>query len=237
LPDEENKDLEEKLKKELAKLEWEEQLLKKRDDRLKWEQEMLKMEDGLKKRGESILGNKPTSTEELSGSTQPVSEPTPTVKPPEANVELESGGTYLLLEPTPQRSVDLFINEVKGGMGGLYITRSNPNQVKKKFDLGTSKICWLTGVRSSENMLSISGLQELSILISNTIDENNKSVILLDGVEYLVSNNDFSIVLRLVQQIRDKVSTSESKMLIPLNPNALDARQLTLLQRECHTIT
>jgi hypothetical protein len=216
----------EKLKKELAKLEWEEKLLRKRDDRLKWEQDMLQMEEGLKTKVDSFIE---------SGSGDPAqNEHAPSEHGPP--VVLEPGTTYIILEETPQRSVSLYQEELKNGMTGLFITRSNPKHVSKRFDLGSSKICWLTGVKAGEELLSISGLQELSILVSNAIDENNKSVVLLDGVEYLISNNDFPIVLRLIQQMRDKVSTSDSKMILPVNPNALDSKQLTLLQRECHKI-
>jgi hypothetical protein len=236
LPEEDRDALVEKLKKEIAKLDWEEQLLRKRDDRLKWEQEMIQMEDGLKAKRDEVFLNGPSGQPASPG--VPVQPEAQGEKPAVSggDVDLDPGTTYLLLETMPERSVRLFQREVKAGMKGLYITRSNPNQVRKRFDLGGAKICWLTGVRASEDVLSISGLQELSILVSNAIDENTKSIIFLDGLEYLVSNNDFSIVLRLVQQIRDKVSTSESVLLIPLNKDALDSRQVTLLERECHTL-
>jgi len=221
LAEEDNKELVDKLKKELAELELEESILRKKDDKLRQEQEILEKEQESSPPGEEV------SSETARGDKRSI---------PDSDTELESGNTYILLEDMPNRSVKLFQRAVKGGMAGLYITRSNPSHVKKKYDLGTSKICWLTGVRASSEILSISGLQELSILVSNAIDENPKTAIFLDGVEYLVSNNDFPIVLRLIQQIRDKVSTSDSVMIIPINKNALDARQLTLLQRECHTI-
>ena len=222
--DEEKKSLVEKLKKELASLEWEEDILRKRDDRLKWEEEMLQMEEGLKAKGRPTMDKTQSSA--------PVTEPQ---KAP-SEAPLDPGSTYLIPEQNPQRSVAIFLEELKAGMKGLFITRSNPNHVRKKHDLGDTKVCWLTGVRAGGEIMSVSGLQELSILISNFIDENPHSVILLDGVEYLISNNDFQIVLRLMQQLRDKVSTSESKMIIPVNPEALDGKQLTLLQRECHLI-
>jgi hypothetical protein len=255
LAEDEKKGLVDKLKKEIARLEFEEALLKKRDDRLKWEEEMLQMEEGIKVRGKFLIDKTPASMFAGDADRQPPAQADgPAVKPKaqeapaqgedapaeaptqSADSELDSGLTYLLLETRPERSIAVFVGEMKKGSKGLYITRSNPNQVKKKFDLGDAKVCWLTGVRAGEGIVSVSGLQELSILVSNFIDENKKSIILLDGVEYLISNNDFSIVLRLLQQIRDKVSTSDSKMLIPLNPNALESRQLTLLERECHTI-
>lgn len=217
------KDKVEKLKKELAKLEWEEKILRKRDDRLKWEEEMLQMEEGMKSQRADFIESAPPGM--LGGAK----------KAPE-EVALDGGTTYLLLEERPERSISLFTKERKAGLTGLMISRSNPKKMRDKYDMEGVKICWLTGVRAGEQETTIAGLQELSILVSNYIDKNHKSVVLLDGLEYLVSNNEFPIVLRLIQQIRDKVSTSESKMLIPVNPNALDSKQLTLLKRECQVI-
>ncbi|MFH1055769.1 MAG: DUF835 domain-containing protein [Candidatus Altiarchaeota archaeon] len=224
------------LKKEIARLEWEEQLLRKRDDRLRWEEEMLQMEDGLKVRGGLLIDKMPPGTVGSTHSDQISKASSTTVVQMPDEVSLELGSTYLLFDQSIEKSTRLFKAEMDKGLKGLYITRGNPNQVRKLYDLGEARVCWLTSVRASDGMMTVSGLQELSILVSNFIDENNNSVILLDGLEYLVSNNDFPIVLRLLQQIRDKVSTSESKMLIPINPDALDGRQLTLLERECHTI-
>ena len=226
----------ENIKREIAKLEWEESLLKKRDDRLRWEQQMMNMENGLKARGEYMFdaASKQAFVQSTSPTHKNISPPHPDIDV--SNIDLEAGSTYLLFESAPKRSIELFLQELHGGKKGLYITRSNPTHVKRKFDLGESKLCWLTSVKASEDVTSVSGLQELSILVSNQIDNNPQSAIFLDGLEYLISNNDFSIVLRLIQQIRDKVSTSDSILIMPFNNESLEQRQVTLLERECNKI-
>jgi hypothetical protein len=150
--------------------------------------------------------------------------------------ELEMGVTYLIHDPKAERSRGMFIKDIRKGAKGLYISRSNPAIVRKKYYLGDSKVVWLTNVQTDKDMDSISGLQEMSILVSKFIDENEKAIILLEGLEYLISNNNFPVVLRLVQQLRDKVSTSEAKMLVPINPEALEDRQLPLLENECQVV-
>jgi len=203
-----------------AKLLAEKKIRAKLEDRLKAEEDELKAEEDklLDKAASDMLGEVPAG--ETGG----------------VDLELDSGATYLLHEEKPRKSVNLFIRELKKGLKGLYITRSNPKQVRTEYDLGDSSVYWLTRVKTGDDTYAISGIHELSILISNFIDENKNGVVLLDGIEYLVSNTDFPMVLRLIQQMRDKVSTSESKMLIPVNPEALDSKQLTLLERECRTI-
>jgi hypothetical protein len=223
----------ERLKKEIEKLKYEEDLLRKRDERLKWEEDLLEKEEELKTRRSSIIDESPIEIlDEID------KEKTKPVRTEEKNIELESGLMYIIEEDQPEKSVKLFLREKERGRDGLYITRSNPEYIKRSYRLDDdTKITWLTTVKAASNVDSISGLQELSILISNFIDEHDKSVIHLDGLEYLISNNEFQMVLRLIQQVRDRVSTSESVVLVPVNSNALEQRQLTLLKRECRTIS
>ena len=146
--------------------------------------------------------------------------------------QMIEGSTYLIIEESPQASIKLYTHKLGDGYEGLLISRLNPKQLARQHEGIDGSLYWLTTVKASQQP-SVSGLQELSILISNFIDKNKKTVILLDGLEYLVSNNDYSIVLRLIQQVRDKVSTGDSILLIPVNPSALNEKELTLLKREC----
>ena len=63
----------------------------------------------------------------------------------------------------------------------------------------------------------------------------NKSIILIDGVEYLISNNTFGSVLHLLQMMKDKISTGDSMLLIPIDPRCIDPKELALLRQEFDT--
>ena len=62
--------------------------------------------------------------------------------------------------------------------------------------------------------------------------ERSKADILLDGLEYLITNNNFLTVLRLVQSLRDQVAINHSILLVAMNPSTLDAHELNLLEKE-----
>jgi hypothetical protein len=156
--------------------------------------------------------------------------------PDDGGFGLDGGATYLILGQDPGGSVRLFSREIVGGAKGLYITRSNPDQVRRKHTLPETKIVWLTNVQTGDEAESVNGIQELSLLVSNFIDGNSKGAILFEGLEYLISNHGFPPALKLIQQLRDRVSTSQAKMLVPVNPDALEERQLSLLKNECQTI-
>ena len=74
-------------------------------------------------------------------------------------------------------------------------------------------------------------LEKLSLAVEQFLTRE-RGVILLDAIEYLVTNNNFITVLRLVQTIRDQVAINNGVFLVSVNPSALDPHQLTLLERE-----
>ncbi|MBI4441457.1 DUF835 domain-containing protein [Candidatus Woesearchaeota archaeon] len=63
----------------------------------------------------------------------------------------------------------------------------------------------------------------------------NKSIILIDGIEYLISNNTFPGVLHLLQMMKDKISLGESILLLPLDPRCFSEQEINLLRQEFET--
>jgi len=55
---------------------------------------------------------------------------------------------------------------------------------------------------------------------------------MIDGLEYLISNNDFLSVLRLIQNLRDQNEGVGGIMIITLNPKDLENHELTMLEKE-----
>ena len=150
----------------------------------------------------------------------------------QADKNPQPSNTYIIYEATPEKTINILKKQSEKGIPTTYITRTNPAQAKQKLE--KTRVIWLTTVKSEGDTESISGLQELSILLTNQIQQNH--TILLEGIEYLISNNDFSSVLKLIQQTRDKTSTTQATLIISVNPNAMDKKQLTLIDRECAKI-
>ena len=76
----------------------------------------------------------------------------------------------------------------------------------------------------------------LTHMVIKFIEENPSGVVLLDGLEYLVSNNDFNKVLRVIDQVNDHISQSKSVMIIPVDPRAFTPKELALLERNVEKI-
>lgn len=149
---------------------------------------------------------------------------------------LAPGRTYVFEESPPEVSFDAFSNLVstadeKGGKTpGLAITRQHPDLVRDKYGLEHTPLYWLA-TRVGDGVISPTNLGILTHTMVKFVQERPNGVMLLDGIEYLVSNNDFNKVLRAVDQVSDHISQSGCRLLIPVDPRAFDPRELALLER------
>ncbi len=143
---------------------------------------------------------------------------------------LKDSSSYLVREATPEEAYRLFLIAQKAGKKGMVITRLFPQKVRERFGLSDLPILWLSNV-GKEDTIRPKDLEKLSLAAEQFLSREN-GVVLLDAIEYLVTNNNFLTVLRLVQSIRDQVAVNNGVLLLSVNPSTLDAHQMTLLERE-----
>ncbi|MFW5952723.1 MAG: class I tRNA ligase family protein [Candidatus Natronoplasma sp.] len=137
---------------------------------------------------------------------------------------VSKSSTYLIEEKTSDRSFRLLKDILKTGETGLCVTRDYPEKVKKKYDLEDIEMIWLSNV-DREDVIRPKSLEKLSLALENFLARTG-GVILLKGMEYLITNNDFRTVLNLVQSIKDQVAVNESILLIPVNPAIIEKYQM-----------
>jgi hypothetical protein len=159
------------------------------------------------------------------------------IKPAPAVTELERSFSYLVEEDKPEASYSLFMNALSKGMKGYCITRNYPAKIRSKFDLKDTPLIWLSNV-GRENTIRPKDLEKLSLSLEQFLSQAGGGIVLLDGLEYLITNNNFITVLRLIQSLRDQVAINQSILLMAVNRSTLESHQLNLLEREVdYTIT
>ncbi|MEM4264899.1 MAG: DUF835 domain-containing protein, partial [Thermoplasmata archaeon] len=144
--------------------------------------------------------------------------------------KLEKSSTYLVEEDKPETSYRLFLKLLEGGMKGCCVTRNYPAKIRTKFSLGDVPLYWLTNV-GKEAAIRPKDLEKLAVTIEQHLSQNG-AVILLDGLEYLITNNNFITVLRMIQSLRDQVTLHQSILIVAVNSSTLERHQLNLLERE-----
>ncbi len=154
---------------------------------------------------------------------------------------LAPGKCYVFEEAPPSVSFDAFSNLIstadeKGNKTvGMAVTRQHPDLVRQKYGLEKTPIYWLA-TRAGDGVISPTNLGILTQTMVKFVQGNESGVILLDGLEYLVSNNDFNKVLRAVDQVNDHISQSGSRLILPVDPRAFEPRELALLERNMERV-
>jgi hypothetical protein len=160
-----------------------------------------------------------------------------TIEPTRETVEArESGyqiapGSSVMVEDDIDLAYDLFIDRVLSGMEGLMVTRILPKKIRQKYGLEKTPIIWLNDEKI-EGQITINNVQDLSIAISNFVTKAQKPVILIDGIEFLISRSGFDSVYRFLQTKRSQIESTDSILVLPLFKDALDPKEAKLVQRE-----
>lgn len=148
--------------------------------------------------------------------------------------ELRESFSYLVKEGRSEHAYELLIQTIRSGRPGFCVTRVYPSKIREKYDIGDLPILWLSNV-GKENSVRPKDLEKLSLSLEQFITKK-AGIVLLDGIEYLITNNNFITVLRLIQSLRDQIAINGSILLISVNPSTLDEHQLNLLEREVDSV-
>lgn len=157
-----------------------------------------------------------------------------------AEVErVEPGMTYIIKDRNMDHPITVLKGELADGAAGLCILRTPPAVVKKRFAIDCSMI-WLTKTETAPaddevkriEAVSPTDLPKLTTTIKSFLSEEKRGVIVLEGLEYLVTQNDFKSVLKFVTTIKDQVFLAKGVLLIPFDPTVFDAKDLKALERE-----
>ncbi len=149
---------------------------------------------------------------------------------------IKRGLTYLILEETPEHSFEIFRDFVTHGAQGLCITRKAPKVVMESYGLEKTPILWLSRVATQKNSIRPSPPENVALAVEHFIGVGKESVVLLDGLEYLIAHNDFASVLALLHDLNENVSLSDSILLVPVDTRAMSEKEFALLRREVQII-
>jgi archaellum biogenesis ATPase FlaH len=115
---------------------------------------------------------------------------------------------------------------------GLCITRRYPKKVAQQYLIQTTPMIWLTQMRKGDlDCLNPNEISRLNSTITAFIEASENGVILFEGLEYLITQNSFEIVLKFIQHIQDIIAPSKSCVIFSLDPLALDQEEVHILQR------
>jgi len=157
----------------------------------------------------------------------------------QAPVQLVPGWSYVIREERPERSFGMFSSLLAGGARGLCISRTHPDILKQKYGF-TAETLWLTktetaqgsGIVKGTQYVSPNNLAHLASAIRDFLGKGENGAIVIEGLEYLTTQNDFKSVLRFVQLINEQVVLDKGYLLVPVDQSTMDAKDFSLIERE-----
>jgi len=149
------------------------------------------------------------------------------------------GESYVINEENPEKCFIVFEQALnRGGGRGLCITRTSPESIELFNRNQNIEYIWLTkmGMVKNERFQTFSptDLSKITGRISDFVKENgkNKSIVLFEGVEFLITNNSFNDVIRMLSTVKDIVQSNKGLFLVSMNLNTLKEEEKNIIKRE-----
>jgi len=126
---------------------------------------------------------------------------------------------------------EIFRSLMDSDLRALSISRKHPDKVRMSYQLGDFTPHWLS---KTSDPLSVTptNLGKVAHAINTFLKTSSRGVVVLEGLEYLVNNNDFTKVLRLIEDLHEKTIKYGCLMIIPVNPAVYSKRDVEMLQEE-----
>jgi chromosomal replication initiator protein DnaA len=151
--------------------------------------------------------------------------------------KLKLSHSYLIKEERPVECFELLVEHSKLGYNCMVLTRMNPKRVRELYEVGDSMILWLTDRDGDPDNVISPVLEKIIYRIEELLNSPGKSLLLIDGLDYLISNNNFDAVLRFLRRLIDEVSESQTIYMMSFTPETLDEQSLKILEREMEIVS
>ncbi len=149
--------------------------------------------------------------------------------------DLTPGFGYLVKEKKPEFGFKIFSDMVRHGSNGLLISRQYPKNLQIRPGKGKIRMYWLTSLEGEGN-IQPTNLGILSDIIIRFMENNEDTVVIMDGLELLITQNDFSNALRMMNHIIEVVMQQDTRFIITLDERTLEKKELALLERNMEIV-
>lgn len=151
-------------------------------------------------------------------------------------VKVLPGHCYLIEEEKPMYSNVLLVRKMKeDDFRGLVITRMNPRRIRDEFET-QPEILWLTDKDTSSEKTIPPSLEMIIHTIQGFMSDEKPGMVVLDGIQYMISNTNFDAVLRFLRSLIDEMSESKCILALSLSPETLLDQEVSILEREMEVL-
>jgi GAF domain-containing protein len=149
----------------------------------------------------------------------------------EMKYPLKSLTCYLVLEEKADRVFDIFYDQISHGIPGFCVTRLPLEKIKEKYRFEKTPVLSLSHMAAKDNV-DPTDMGKLVHIVSEFLNMAEGGSVLLDGLEYLITENDFLKVIKFLHSLADAITTYRGRLLLSMNPEAFSAVELNIIKRE-----
>lgn len=150
-------------------------------------------------------------------------------------IDIKPGNFYLLQERKAEKIFILYKMMGEAGRDVICVSRIHPDQLNEDFGIPHKNSLWLSNTVGDRNINPLN----VGILTDRLIryfEESGSKVVLFEGLEYLVMQNDFGKVLKLVNYLYESVAVTKNILIASLDPRAFSPKELAFLEKSAYII-
>lgn len=147
-----------------------------------------------------------------------------------AQIEIKPGSLYIFQDKRADRALGLYCTLKSVDREVLVVSRLHPDRLNEDFKIPAGNVLWLSNSSGPRNI----NPQNIGILTDTLIRiyEKGGAAVILEGIEYLMLQNDFSKVLKLMSYLYEAVAVNQGMLVITLDPEAFNTKEFALLTKD-----
>ncbi len=152
-----------------------------------------------------------------------------------SDINLANNKIYLIKDDDENTAHELFLSKLNNKYSGLGIIRDDIDTFKKQYNLENTSFIWLSE-NKDKNYHSEYDFNKIYNLVEEFIKKSTKSVILIDKLDYILTKNEFNLVLERIYDFKDLLLKNQSIIILSLNSSVLSSNKLELIEKETHDV-
>ena len=150
----------------------------------------------------------------------------------ELHKKILGGNSYLISDKNNISAIDLLTDLTINEFKGLIITRGNPDQIKIQIPKSKNLEIVLLTREETKGIINISNPEKLINKIREFSKKNKNSVILLDGIHYIISRFSFDEFIKILYDINDIIAKNKAILFVRIDPSTIENNQMALIENE-----
>jgi hypothetical protein len=150
--------------------------------------------------------------------------------------KFKPGHSYLIKGRRIDKAFQHFADLVNRDFEGLHITRQHPDHVDQTRFKKHPKVIWLS-TTLGKDYVDPHNLGSLTTLIHEFVEGNEKTVVFVDGLEYLMINNDFSRIIKFIEYVNETVMQNKAVLFLAIDERVFEEKELAILERNLEIVS